>query len=124
MHQQPGGIGIAAPQVGVLKCVIIIDVSRKIQGKAQLVMINPVITAESDFRIFREGCMSIPDFTANVRRANTIKVEWFDLDMKVNRIETDGLEAVCIQHEVDHLNGILFLDRVSSLKIDVFRRKK
>ncbi len=124
MHAYPGGIGISAPQVGVLRRVIVVDLSKKMPEKTGRVMVNPVIVARSDSRISREGCMSIPDFTANVSRARRITAIWRDLDHIERRGDFDGLEAVCIQHEIDHLDGILFLDRVSCLKTDVFIRKK
>lgn len=124
MYAYSGGIGISAPQVGVLKRLIVIDVSKKIPGKERLIMINPVVIAESDYKISREGCMSIPDFTANVRRAQQIAVSWRDIEMNERRSESCGLEAICIQHEIDHLDGKLFLDRVTSLKSDVFMRKR
>ncbi|MBI4394797.1 MAG: peptide deformylase [Candidatus Omnitrophica bacterium] len=123
MRHQPGGIGIAAPQIGVLKQVAIVDLSIKIPGAKQLILINPKIISFEDEDIFREGCMSLPDYTANVRRADRVLVKWQDMDFKDCELETTGLEARCIQHEVDHLNGLLFVDRVSSLKSDVFRRK-
>lgn len=123
MQAYPGGIGISAPQVGVLSRVIVVDLSKKSPENKQLIMINPVVLNSSDCQIGREGCMSIPDFTANVRRARRIMVSWRDLDWNENKVESEGLEAVCIQHEIDHLDGLLFLDRVTSLKSDVFRRK-
>ena len=124
MKRQPGGIGIAAPQVGIAKQIAIVDVSPKISGAKLLVLINPVIVALKEEGIFREGCMSLPDFTANVKRAGIIKLEWRDINFKKQELTTSGIEARCIQHEVDHLNGLLFVDRVTSLKSDVFRRKR
>ena len=124
MEAYPGAIGISAPQVGVLSRIIVIDVSKKIPEKSRLIMMNPVVILESDYEISREGCMSIPDFTANVKRAQKITVSWRDVDWLERTTESEGLEAICIQHEIDHLNGILFLDRVTSLKSDVFTRKK
>ena len=124
MRRQPGGIGIAAPQVGVLKRIAIVDVSAKIPGAQLRVLINPEIVEISDPETYREGCMSLPDFTANVRRGGQIRVSFQDLEMRKIEISAEGLEARCIQHEVDHLNGMLFVDRVTSLKTDVFRRKR
>lgn len=124
MRLQPGGIGIAAPQIGVLKSVAIVDVSLKLKGSPLLVMINPEIIALRREIVLREGCMSIPDYTANVRRYDEIEAKWQDLSGKTVKHQAQGIEARCIQHEIDHLNGILFLDRVTSLRSDVFRRKR
>src|SRR3989338_691295 len=114
MRRQPGGIGIAAPQVGVLKKIAIVDVSPRVPGAEMHVLINPVIVRSEKEEFFREGCMSLPDYTANVKRAERIKLKWLDIDLAGHEEVFDGLEARCIQHEVDHLNGILFVDRVAS----------
>ena len=124
MVAQPGGIGIAAPQVGVLKRVAIVDVSSRVPGAKQLILINPVILKAEELRVSREGCMSLPHYTANVNRANQIYIRWKDLDLRTHEMWAAGIEAICIQHEIDHLNGLLFLDRVGSLRTDVFRRKR
>ena len=124
MAAQPGGIGIAAPQVGVLKRIAIVDLTLKIPVSRRLLLINPVIEEAGDFTVTREGCMSVPHFTANANRASRIRVSWLDESFTRQELVTAGLEAVCIQHEVDHLNGMLFLDRVSCLNSDIFRRKK
>ena len=124
MKSQPGGIGIAAPQVGVLKQIAIVDISPKIPSSKLLILINPIVLSAENNSIFREGCMSLPDYTANVVRAERVTVKYQDLAFKTCELTTFGLEARCIQHEVDHLNGMLFLDRVASLKSDVFRRKR
>lgn len=124
LKAQPGGIGIAAPQVGILKRVAVIDLSKKIPHAKRIVLINPVIEDMADFQALREGCMSIPHYTANAARASRIKLNWFDESFQKRHKIAAGLEAVCIQHEVDHLDGMLFLDRVSCLNSDVFRRKK
>ncbi|MBI3999791.1 MAG: peptide deformylase, partial [Candidatus Omnitrophica bacterium] len=102
MQQQPGGIGIAAPQIGVLKQIAIVDVSSKVSGTNMLILINPKIISFEEGHISREGCMSLPDYTANVRRADRIKVRWQNLNLKFCELKTSGLEARCIQHEVDH----------------------
>jgi len=122
MRQQPGGIGIAAPQVGILKRIAIVDISRKVKGASCHVMINPVIVKRAQKRTFREGCMSLPDYTANAYRWNEVVVEWCNLKGGLERYVAVGIEAICMQHEVDHLDGVLFIDRVGSLKSDVFRR--
>ena len=124
MRHQPGGIGIAAPQVGVLKRIAIVDVSLKVPGARLLILINPVIISTENYQVSREGCMSLPDYTANIRRAERLLIKWQDFSLKEHQMTAEGLEARCIQHEVDHLNGMLFVDRAASLKSDVFRRKR
>jgi peptide deformylase len=129
MRASSGGVGISAPQVGVLKRVVAVDVSVSKRGAQTenhglLVLVNPEILAKGGRQIVREGCMSIPDYTANIERAQWVLVDALDREGKQVILESVGLEAVAIQHEVDHLDGILFLDRVASLKTDLFRRKK
>jgi peptide deformylase len=121
-------VGVAAPQIGDLRRVAVVDVSASRLGREQphhglLEMINPKIIERSGSRVFREGCMSVPDYTGNVTRAEQIVVEFIDRHGRMRVIEAGGFEAVAIQHELDHLDGQLFLDRVSSLKSDLFRRK-
>lgn len=117
------GVGIAAPQIGVMARVVIVDVSGKHAELPRRVLVNPEILALQDRKIIREGCLSVPDFTANVLRANRIRVRARDEHGDLREFESEGLEAIAIQHECDHLDGTLFLDRVASLKTDVFRRK-
>jgi peptide deformylase len=129
MRASPGGVGISAPQVGVLKRVVAIDVSAskrgaQVENHGLLVLINPEILAKGGRQVVREGCMSIPDYTANIERAQWVLVDALDREGKQLILEAVGFEAVAIQHEVDHLDGILFLDRVASIKTDLFRRKK
>lgn len=124
LYAQSGGIGIAAPQVGESRQIIIVDVSPKDFSKHRLVMINPKITRWQGRVLTREGCMSLPDYTANVTRAERVFVEWTDTSGRRRQKSTEGIEAICLQHEIDHLNGLLFIDRVGSLKTDVFVRKK
>ena len=116
------GVGVAAPQIGVAKRVIVVDVSPK-PGNGLILLINPEVVSGANPRTGREGCLSIPDFTANVRRPNEIVIRGLSASGQSVVLHSEGLEAVCLQHEVDHLDGILFLDRVASLKKDVFRRK-
>ena len=123
MKRQPGGVGIAAPQVGILKRVAIVDVSPRVSGAKLLVLINPEIVSVEDWKVSREGCMSLPDYTANVKRADWIHIAWQGIDLAKRELRTNGLEARCIQHEIDHLNELLFVERVASLRTDVFRRK-
>ena len=120
-------VGVAAPQIGVLRRVLVVDVSKSKLGKDNnhglLEMINPEIIEKSGSTMMREGCMSVPDYTGNVTRAEHIVIEFTDRVGQLRVIEVSGFEAVAIQHELDHLDGLLFLDRVSSLKTDLYRRK-
>lgn len=116
------GVGVAAPQIGVAKRAIVVDVRPK-AGNGLIVLLNPEIVSASSPKTGREGCLSIPDFTANVRRPQEIVIRGLTPNGKSVVLHSEGLEAVCLQHELDHLDGILFLDRVASLKKDVFRRK-
>jgi peptide deformylase len=127
LDASPNCTGVAAPQVGVLKRVIAIDASRNAKAgpnHGRMALINPVIHWQSGEAIAREGCLSIPDFTANIKRATHIKFTAVLSDGRTIDEETKDFEARLILHEVDHLDGILFLDRVASLKTDVFRRKR
>ncbi|MDD5491610.1 MAG: peptide deformylase [bacterium] len=122
----PFCVGLAAPQVGTLLRIVIVDCSRSrkpCKHHGNLVLINPVITHKEGELVMREGCLSLPDYTGNVKRTVSVIVEGLDSDEIPQKIETDGFEAVVLQHEIDHLDGILFLDRITSLKTDVFRRK-
>ncbi len=125
MRAGPGGVGIAAPQVGRLIRVAIVDVSGKPGGgqHGRLVLVNPEIVAYNGFAKGREGCMSVPDYTGNVIRAERIAVEYFDEHGEKQALESSGFEARAIQHELDHLQGLLFLDRLVSRRSDLFRRK-
>lgn len=119
--------GIAATQIGEPYRIVTLDASRNkkcSESNGLLVMINPEILEHEGLLTFREGCMSVPDFTGNVTRAEMITVKYFDEQMKEQTLATSGFEAVLIQHETDHLDGILFIDRVISKRSDLFRRKK
>lgn len=114
-------VGLAAPQLGALVRVVAVDLREHPKAETDnglLVLANPRVVEAEGSDVGREGCLSIPDLTANVRRATRIVVEH-----AAGRVESSGFEARCIQHEIDHLDGILFLDRVESLVDDVFRRK-
>ncbi len=119
--------GIAAPQIGELVRIITIDASLNKKCKENhgfMVMINPEIIEHSGTITSREGCMSVPDYTGNVTRAESIVVNYYDENMQQKVLETSGFEAILIQHETDHLNGLLFIDRVISKRTDLFKRKK
>jgi peptide deformylase len=120
-------VGLAAPQIEEAVRMVVVDVSehpRATRHHGLLVLVNPVIRLSSGSEIAREGCLSIPDLTANVKRATEVLVEAADPEGTIQAIEAEGFEARCLQHEIDHLDGILFLDRVASLTTDVFRRKR
>ena len=123
MYAAPG-IGLAAVQVGVLKRIIVIDLSKDGQKKDPLFIVNPQITFKSDKLIsYEEGCLSIPNQFAEVKRPSSCKVNFLDYNGKKREINADGLLATCIQHEVDHLNGVLFIDHLSKLKKDIIIKK-
>ena len=118
MYDAPG-IGLAAIQIGMPRRVVTIDVARKDDKPQPLVLINPEITWKSeDLRDMEEGCLSIPDYYEVVERPDRIRVKFHDVDFKPQEIEADGILATCIQHEIDHLNGVLFIDYLSKLKRD------
>jgi peptide deformylase len=127
MRAGAGSVGVAAPQIGVTLRVCVVDVSASRQGKENnhglLVMVNPEIVEREGAAIMREGCMSIPDYTGDVERATSITVRFRDGGGNGREIGASGFEAVAIQHEMDHLDGTLFLDRIASLKTGLFRRK-
>ncbi len=116
-------VGIAAPQVGRLQRIIVVDVTPKNPGHGELVLINPEITARSGKRKGREGCLSIPGFIANIKRSKKIELSALDRHGKPVEIEARGFEAVALQHEIDHLDGTLFLDHITDMKRDLLRRE-
>jgi peptide deformylase len=123
MHRA-NGIGLAAPQVGVLKRVIVIDTSMPDQPAQPVRMANPEIVWRAEEQVRgEEGCLSLPEQFAEVTRPATIRVRYLDEDNRAREIEADGLLAKCIQHEVDHLEGILFVDHLSLLKRSMILRK-
>jgi len=127
MRAGPGSVGVAAPQIGSLFRVCVVDVAANRLGAANnhglLVMVNPQISRRDGEGIMREGCMSVPDYTGDVARATSITVCFTDRKGKPQELDASGFEAVAIQHEMDHLDGVLFLDRVACLKTGLFRRK-
>jgi peptide deformylase len=127
MRASPACVGIAAPQIGVSARAFCLDVSRHKRATTNhglVVMINPLIVERRGRDVMREGCMSLPDLTANVGRAERVTVEGMSPNGAALRIEAEGFEARAFQHEIDHLDGMLFLDRVASLTSDVFPRKR
>ena len=127
MRAGPGSVGVAAPQIGVTLRVCVVDVSGSRNGRENnhglLRMINPRIIARSGSAVMREGCMSVPDYTGDVERATEVRVSFLEPEGELREITASGFEAVALQHEMDHLDGILFLDRIVSVKTGLFRRK-
>ncbi|MEP6829703.1 MAG: peptide deformylase [Rhizomicrobium sp.] len=118
------GIGLAAVQIGVAKRVIVMDLDQKDGQKNWRTFINPKITwASEEMATFEEGCLSVPEIWDDVERPARIKAEYLDLDGKTVEIEADGMFATCLQHEMDHLQGVLFIDHFSRLKRSIAMRK-
>ncbi len=124
MYSFPGCVGLAANQIGAPEKIAVIDVTQKQPGGRKLVMINPEVLEYTGEKFLREGCLSVQNLTANVKRAEQIVVQWTDINGGVQVHKASGIEAICIQHEMDHLNGLLFIDRVVNAQTDIFRRKK
>ena len=123
MYKAPG-IGLAAIQLGVAKRVITMDLSKKEQDHEPQVFINPEIVWSSEERAtYEEGCLSIPEYYEEVERPAKVRVRFTDLDGKLHEEDAEGLFATCIQHEIDHLNGVLFVDYLSKLKRDRVLKK-
>lgn len=123
MYEAPG-IGLAAPQVGVLKRIVVIDVSRENEPRRPYRMINPVIIDRSEERIMHdEGCLSVPEQYAEVERAKSVTVRYTDENGKERELHAEGLLAIAVQHELDHLDGKLFIDHLSKVKRDMIVRR-
>ncbi|MEQ8739737.1 MAG: peptide deformylase [Hoeflea sp.] len=122
MYDAPG-IGLAAIQVGVPRRLLVIDIAGKDEPKNPQVFINPeVVATGDDVSVYEEGCLSIPDYYADVERPESITVRYLDRKGEQQAIDADGLLATCLQHEIDHLNGVLFIDHISKLKRDMVVR--
>ncbi len=122
--QAANGLGLAAIQIGVPKRVVVMDLSKEDEPPQPLYFINPEITAVSqETKTFEEGCLSIPDVYEIVERPAKVQASYLDRDGTRREIEADGLLAVCLQHEIDHLNGVLFIDYLSKLKRNMAIRK-
>ncbi len=122
----PGAVGIAAPQVGRLQRLVILDVSntrKPVPNHGHMVLVNPEITHWEGYEMGREGCLSVPDYTGNVIRATHIELKAQDPTGEPLQYQMVGFEARALQHELDHLEGMLFIDRVVSRRTDLFRRK-
>ena len=123
MYAAPG-IGLAAPQVGALKRVIVLDIDREETKTGPLFMANPEVVEASDEDVtYEEGCLSVPDHYSDVARPAAVRVRYLDREGKKQELACEGLLATCVQHEIDHLDGILFIDHISSLKRNMILRK-
>ena len=122
MYDAPG-IGLAAPQIGVHQRVIVIDIAGSEEPPALIAAINPVIVHAEGETFEEEGCLSVPKYAANVRRHAKIVVKGLNVDGEEMTWRADGLLSVAFQHEIDHLDGILFIDQISQLKREIFRRR-
>lgn len=117
------GIGLAAPQVGILQNAIVVDTDPDNRGKQLIKIINPVVVESEGETVTEEGCLSVVNFTTEVTRAAKILVKGWSVDQKELEIEAEDLAAVCIQHEIDHLDGILLTDHISRLKRDMYKKR-
>ena len=123
MYSAPG-IGLAGVQIGILKRLIVIDISKDKEKKNPLFLINPVIISKSNnTSVYEEGCLSLPGYFAEIERPAECQIEYVDYNGKKKDMKASGLLATCIQHEIDHLNGILFIDYLSKLKRDMIIKK-
>ena len=123
MYLAPG-VGLAAPQLGVTKRIIVVDVGKPEEGRVPYRMANPALIWSSDeLSVYEEGCLSLPEHYADVERPTQIRVKYLDETNMERELEAEGLLATCIQHEMDHLNGVLFVDHLTSLKRNMILRK-
>ena len=124
MYDAPG-IGLAAPQIGVLERLIVMDCAKKEDEEPDpVIMVNPTIIASSEENsVYEEGCLSIPEHFAEITRPEFVQVEWIDLGGKQHSEEFNGLKSTCVQHEIDHLNGKLFIDYLGPMKRQLITRK-
>jgi peptide deformylase len=123
MYDAPG-IGLAGPQIGISRRVMVMDPAKDDAPKAPLVMVNPeILELSKEMRTHEEGCLSIPEFTAEIERPAKVRVAYIDLEGKKQEAELEGIWSTLVQHEIDHLNGVLFIDYLSRLKRDMVVRK-
>ena len=125
MYDEPG-IGLAAPQLGESVRLVVVDTDWTDEDaeKNPMVAVNPEVVAREGKITWTEGCLSVPDFTADVERAEKITLRYTDLESVAHEVEAEGLRAVCLQHEIDHLDGILFIDHISRLKRNLYVQKR
>lgn len=123
MYAAPG-VGLAAPQVGDSRRVIVVDVARSGEEPQPMYLANPeVIDASDEISVFEEGCLSLPEHFAEVKRPDQVRVRYLDYENEIREQDMDGFLATCVQHEIDHLDGVLFVDHISSLKRGMILRK-
>ena len=123
MYKAPG-IGLAAIQIGILKRIVVIDISKDEEKKSPLFLVNPeIIFRSKNTSVYEEGCLSLPGQFAEIERPAECHLKYLDFDGKTKELKADGLLSTCIQHEVDHLNGILFIDYLSKLKKNMIIKK-
>jgi len=122
MYSAPG-VGLAANQVGELRRILVYDLTPKESGRNLSVLINPEIVFAEDDIVHEEACLSVIDFSAEVTRKTKLKVKGVDRDGKPVDLEVENLTAICLQHEIDHLNGVLFIDHISSLKRALYKKR-
>ena len=123
MYEAPG-IGLAAIQIGILKRIVVIDISKDEEKKSPLFLVNPeIIFRSKNTSVYEEGCLSLPGQFAEIERPAECHLKYLDFDGKTKELKADGLLSTCIQHEVDHLNGILFIDYLSKLKKNMIIKK-
>jgi peptide deformylase len=123
MYAAPG-IGLAAIQIGEPKRVVTMDLAKKDEPRQPQVFINPeVVWASDEKATYEEGCLSIPEYYEEVERPKAVRVKYLDVDLMPREIEAEGLLATCLQHEIDHINGVLFIDHISKLKRDMVMKK-
>jgi peptide deformylase len=123
MYAAPG-IGLAAPQVGVLKRVLVVDITKEGEPRAPVRMANPeIIWVSEEDAVFEEGCLSVPEHYAEVTRPAAARIRHLDYQNEIREIEASGLLATCLQHEIDHLDGVLFIDHLTALKRSIILRK-
>ncbi|HRK61513.1 MAG TPA: peptide deformylase [Candidatus Omnitrophota bacterium] len=123
LAREKHGIGIAAPQLGISERIAIVDVSARDTSCRKIILINPIILEGRDPEIGREGCMSVPDYTALVKRYRWVRYRFQNPEGKWLEKTSTGIEAICVQHEIDHLNGKLLIDAVTCLKTDLLPRR-
>lgn len=123
MYASYGAVGLAASQVGETARLVILDTTSKTTREAYKVLINPTIIESSRNKVMREGCLSFPEYLATIKRATKVTFTAYDRDESLKTYTVYGLEAIAIQHEIDHLNGVLMIDRINSLKTDWIRRQ-
>ena len=123
MYEAPG-VGLAAPQVGVSKRVIVADVARSGEAPQPMLMANPeIIEASQEQVVFEEGCLSLPEHFADVKRHERARIRYLDRENEIREQDVEGFLATCVQHEIDHLDGVLFVDHISGLKRGMIMRK-